>query len=100
VYGITSLSPSQADPQRLISLLRGHWAIENRLHWRRDVTLREDACQVRKGCAPRVLAVLNSFLLALFDWLSVRNVASQMRLFDAQPFLALSLLIRPLVKEN
>jgi predicted transposase YbfD/YdcC len=100
VYGITSLSPSQADPPRLLSLLRGHWAIENRLHWRRDVTLREDACQVRKGCAPRVLAVLNSFLLALFDWLSVRNVASQMRLFDAQPFLALSLLIRPLVKEN
>ena len=100
VYGITSLPPSPADPQRLLSLLRGHWAIENRLHWRRDVTLREEACQVRKGCAPRVLAVLNSFLLALFDWLEVRNVASQMRLFAAQPFLALSLLIRPLVKEN
>jgi predicted transposase YbfD/YdcC len=100
VYGITSLSPSQADPQRLLSLLRDHWAIENRLHWRRDVTLREDACQVRKGSAPRVLAVLNCFLLALFDWLEISNVASQMRRFSAQPFLALSLLFRPLVKEN
>lgn len=100
VYGITSLSPSQADPQRLLSLLRQHWAIENRLHYRRDVTLKEDACQVRKGCAPRTLAVLNSFLLALFDWLQVRNVASQMRIFDAHPFLALSLLICPLVREN
>ncbi|MFL5702120.1 MAG: hypothetical protein ACJ8AG_04750, partial [Ktedonobacteraceae bacterium] len=41
------------------------YTIENRLHWRRDVSLREDHCQVRKGDAPRVLAVLNSFLLAL-----------------------------------
>jgi predicted transposase YbfD/YdcC len=100
VYGITSLTPSQADPQRLLSLIRDHWAIENRLHYRRDVTMGEDACQVRKGCAPRVLAVLNSFLLALFDWLEVRNVASQMRAFSAQPFLALSLLLRPLLKQN
>jgi len=95
------LSPrALADPQRLLSLIRDHWAIENRLHYRRDVTMREDACQVRKGCAPRVLAVLNSFLLALFDWLGVRNVASQMRTFSAQPFLALSLLLRPLLKQN
>ncbi len=100
VYGMTSLSPSQADPPRLLSLIRDHWAIENRLHYRRDVTLREDACQVRKGCAPRVLAVLNSFLLALFDWLEVRSVASQMRTFSAQPFLALSLLFCPLLKQN
>jgi predicted transposase YbfD/YdcC len=48
--------------------------IENRLHWRRDVTLREDHCQVRKGEAPRVLAVLNTFLLALMDFLGVSNV--------------------------
>jgi len=43
--------------------------IENRLHWRRDVTLREDHCQVRKGEAPHVLAILNSFLLAVLDFL-------------------------------
>jgi predicted transposase YbfD/YdcC len=43
------------------------FCIENRLHWRRDVTLREDHSQVRKGTAPRILAVLNSFLLALLD---------------------------------
>jgi hypothetical protein len=57
------------------------------------VTLREDACQVRKGIAPRTLAVLNSFLLALFDWLGVANAASQMRTFAARPFLALRLLV-------
>lgn len=86
--------PQQACPQRLLDLTRGHWAIENKLHYRRDVTLRE----VRKGQAPRTLAILNSFLLALFDWLEVANMASQMRLFAAQPFLALRLFMAPVEK--
>lgn len=100
VYGFTSLSPKQASPQRLLELIRDHWAIENRLHRRRDVTLGEDACQVRKGEAPHTLAVLNSFLLALFDWLGVHNIASQMRSFAANPWLALRLLVRSLPLEN
>jgi len=91
VYGFTSLTAAQAGPDRLLELIRAHWRIENRLHRRRDVTLQEDACQVRKGIAPRVLAILNSFLLALFDWLGVANVASQMRLFAARPVLAFRL---------
>ena len=74
------------------------YTIENRLHYRRDVTLQEDACQVRKGIAPRTLAVLNSFLLAVFDWLEVSNVASQMRTFAAQPLLALHLFTESLVR--
>jgi predicted transposase YbfD/YdcC len=97
VYGITSLSPTQADADRLLELVREHWAIENRLHWRRDVTLREDACQVRKGEAPRVLAVLNSFLLALLDWQGVTTVPHQMRIFDARPILAVRLLFGSLL---
>lgn len=91
VYGFTSLTPALANPDRLLEVVRGHWAIENRLHWRRDVTLEEDACQVRKGIAPRTLAILNSFLLAVFDWLGVSNVAQQMRIFSARPILALRL---------
>ena len=47
VYGISSLSPARASAHRLLQLVREHWRIENRLHWRRDVTLGEDACQVR-----------------------------------------------------
>lgn len=91
IYGFTSLTKDEASPERLLALIRQHWAIENKLHYRRDVTLREDACQVRKGQAPRTLAILNSCVLALFDWLEVSNVASQMRVFAAQPFLALRL---------
>src|SRR6266571_3059473 len=97
VYGITSLAPTRASAQRLLELVREHWAIENRLHWRRDVTLREDHCQVRKGTAPRVLAVLNSFLLALLDFLGVSNVPQQMRLFEAHPKLSVRLLLGSLL---
>jgi len=97
VYGLSSLSPKQASAARLLELVRDHWAIENRLHWRRDVTLREDHCQVRKGQAPRVLAVLNSFLLALMDFLSVSNVPQQMRSFEAHPLQAVRLLLGSLL---
>jgi predicted transposase YbfD/YdcC len=58
VYGITSLSAAQADAGRLLALVRAHWHIENGLHYVRDVTLGEDACRVRKGAAPQVLAAL------------------------------------------
>jgi hypothetical protein len=54
-YGITSLSPEKADAKRLLSLNRGHWCIENRLHWVRDVTFDEDRSQVRVGEGPRVM---------------------------------------------
>jgi hypothetical protein len=97
VYGITSLPPTRASAQRLLMLIREHWAIENRLHWRRDVTLREDHCQVRKGGAPHVLAVLNSFVLAVLDFLGIGNVPKQMRVFDAHPLLAVRLLLGSLL---
>ncbi len=61
------------------------YTIENRLHHRRDVTLGEDHCQVRKGVTPRVLAVLNSFLLGLLDFCGVTDVPKCMRIFDARP---------------
>lgn len=94
VSGLTNLSPAQASAEQLLAWVREHWAIENRLHWRRDVTLQEDHCQVRTGAAPRVLAVLNSFLLGLLDFLGVGNVPKQMRLFDAHPLQAVRLLLR------
>jgi len=97
VYGITSLSPAHGPPERLLQLVRAHWKIENRLHCRRDVTLGEDHCQVRKGSAPRVLAVLNSFLLAMLDFLGVSNVAKHMRLFEAHPLAPVRLLLGSLL---
>ena len=96
VYGITSLSPQLADALRLLELIREHWSIENRLHYRRDVTLAEDACQVRKGSPPHALAVLNSFVLALFDFWGVTNAKQHMRRLDSQPLQVVRLLLKSL----
>lgn len=99
VYGITSLTPQRADASRLLELNRAHWCIENRLHYRRDGALAEDACQVRKGTAPHVLAVLNSFVLALFDFCKISNAKQYMRSLDAHPLQAARLLLKSL-EEN
>jgi predicted transposase YbfD/YdcC len=93
VYGLSNLSLCQAPPARMLHLARDHWAIENRLHHRRDVTLGEDACQTRTGPVPSVLAQLNSTVLSLMDRLGVQNVARQARYFNAAPQQALDLLL-------
>src|SRR5262249_47603690 len=58
VFAITSLTPQEASAGRLPELARGHWGIENELHWVRDVVLGEDACRVRTGGGPRILSGL------------------------------------------
>src|SRR5918912_174898 len=78
VYGMTNLPRTKAAAKPLLELNRKHWHIENRLHYRRDVTLGEDASQVRSHGAPQVLAALNGGLLARLDFLGVKNVAKQM----------------------
>jgi predicted transposase YbfD/YdcC len=65
VYGITSLSVEQADASRLLALTRGHWGIENGLHYKRDVTLGEDASRVRREAAPQVMAALRNSIVHL-----------------------------------
>ena len=98
VYGLTILPRKKAHASRLLALQQAHWRIENRLHRRRDVTLGEDACQVRITGAPQALAALNGGVLALMDWLHVPNVASQMRHFCAHPLEALQLLYHQLLR--
>ena len=93
VYGLTNLPRKKAQAKHLLALNQKHWRIENRLHYRRDVALGEDACQVRVKGAPQALAALNGGILALMDWLQVSNVASQMRHFCAHPHEALQLLL-------
>ena len=65
VYLITSLAPSQAGPERLLELVRNHWAIENKLHHVRDVTLNEDRCRFRAGARP--LATLRNAALGMIS---------------------------------
>jgi predicted transposase YbfD/YdcC len=80
-YGVTSLPAEVANPTRLLALSRGHWGIENGLHYRRDATMREDHAQLRMGHAPEMLAVLNNTVLGLFARQGARNVAHARREF-------------------
>jgi len=65
IYAITSLAPDKLEPAALLQLSRDHWQIENRLFHVRDVTFAEDACRVRTGSAPAVLAELRNAALTL-----------------------------------
>jgi predicted transposase YbfD/YdcC len=77
-YAITSLGP-ETGAKRLLNLVRGHWAIENKLFRVRDVTLGEDASQVRKGSAPQVMAALRNTVLALYRRSGATNIAAAIR---------------------
>jgi len=94
VYGLTSLPPPKASPKRLLQLVRGYWAIENGLHYRRDVTLHEDATRASVGHTGHNLAIFNNLVIALCLSNDYRNVAQARRLFDAKPEIALELITR------
>jgi predicted transposase YbfD/YdcC len=79
VYAITSLPFELARPARLADLLRGHWTIENGLHWVRDVTFAEDDSQVRAGAAPTVMAVLRNLVIGTLCRAGPVNVAAALR---------------------
>lgn len=91
-YGITSLPPHKATAKRLLELNRGHWHIENRLNYVRDVTFDEDRSQIRTRNSPRVMATLKNFAISLFRWLGMTNIARALRHLAANPQLSLQLI--------
>jgi predicted transposase YbfD/YdcC len=79
VLGITSLTAHQAGPTQIAGYVRGHWGIENRLHWVRDVTYGEDASRVRTGTAPRVMAGLRNLAISALRLAGHGNIAQALR---------------------
>lgn len=98
VHGITSLVPQRADAQRLLELTRGHWGIENKLHYKRDVTMGEDASRIRKGGAPQVMAALRNSVIHVLSDVVAPNLASAMRTMGNCLSQALSVLGLPQLK--
>jgi hypothetical protein len=90
-YGITSLPPGRADAARLLRLARGHWGVENRLFYVRDVVLGEDACRVRSGAAAEVLGALRNVVVHLANRAG-RGVARATRRWNIHPGEAIDLL--------
>jgi hypothetical protein len=95
-YAITSLSVPLASAQQLLTLWRGHWSIENRLHYPRDVVFHEDRSRLRTGNAPTAMAAIRNLVINLIR--SFRHYPSLQfarEHFAARPFHALALLELP-----
>lgn len=93
VCAITSLGPGRASAARLLAIARGHWGIENRLHWVRDMSFGEDDCRVRTGEAPEILAALRNAGLWLLRSSGVTNIAATLRHHAAKAQEAVSLVM-------
>ena len=76
VYAITSLTVIHARPAELARIVRGHWCIEDRLHWVRDVTYDEDRSQVRTGNGPCVMASLRNLAIAILRLTGHASIAA------------------------
>ena len=78
-YGITSRSPQQTDPKRLLDINRGHWTIENSCHYILDWNFDEDRCRIRTGYGPENVTRLRRFAIGLIKSKGVKNVAQKIR---------------------
>lgn len=84
-YAITSLSAARANAKKLLCLWRDHWRIENSLHWVRDNTFGEDACQVKSGNAPQMLGALRNLAISLLHRGRTKNIAATLRHHSLHP---------------
>jgi predicted transposase YbfD/YdcC len=92
VLGITSLSAREAAPEHLAAYVRGHWAIENKIHWVRDVTFREDSSQIRTGSRPRIMATLRNLAIGLIRQAGYTKIAATIRRIRHDPRLLMTIL--------
>ena len=92
-YCMTSLSPENASAKDLLKLKRGHWTIENKVHWVRDTALREDASQARTGNLPHVMAALRNTAMSVLRFAGYTKIAETMRSFASDTKLAVNLIL-------
>ena len=78
-YFITSAPRKLADASQLIRWARGHWSIENRSHYVRDVTFGEDASRIRKGSGPEVMAAIRNATIGFLRSIGATNIAETLR---------------------
>jgi predicted transposase YbfD/YdcC len=93
VCAITSMGPAAAPAGRLLGISRGHWGIENRLHWVRDMSFGEDACRVRTRAAPQILAAMRNVGMWLLRSSGVTAIAPALRRHAAKPEEAINLVM-------
>ena len=94
VYAVTSLTATEASPAELADIIRGHWAIEDRLHWVRDMDYDEDRSQVRTRNGPRVMASLRNLAITILRLAGVANIAAALRHHARRPHRPLRTIMR------
>jgi len=92
VYAVTDLGWHDTRPDQLAEVIRGHWGIENRLHWVRDVTFAEDHSQVRSGTGPAAMATLRNLAVSRHRLAGATNIAAACRRVSRHPKRVLALL--------
>jgi predicted transposase YbfD/YdcC len=94
-YGFTSLMRAEIAPRQLLNKIRSYWGIENGLHYRRDVTLREDYTHMTQGRTGQAMACLNNLILGLLlSKKKYRSIPAARRYFNAHPTEAVDLILR------
>lgn len=83
-YGITSVPHERADAPCLLAWTRHHWGIENGLHYRRDVTLKEDATRKSGTSQANVVATINNVIVGLAGKLGFTHLPTMLRMADAK----------------
>jgi predicted transposase YbfD/YdcC len=79
-YGVTSRTPEQADPERILTINRGHWTIENSCHYIIDWNYDEDRSRIRTGHGPENITRLRRFAIGVIkSKAKARSVAQKMR---------------------
>ena len=91
-YGVTSLPEQLSSAAHLAALKRGHWQVENGLHYVKDVTLGEDACQTHVGYGADILAMLRNTAITLIRRAGHRDIAARLRRYSGCPLEALALI--------
>jgi len=91
-YGVTSLPATIAIPERLLKLKRGHWTIENGLHYVKDVTMGEDKSMTHCDNGPKIMAALRNTAVSLLRHAGFSTIAARMRYNSTHPQAALEVL--------
>jgi predicted transposase YbfD/YdcC len=84
-YAVTSLTVTQATPAQLAAIIRGHWGIEDRLHWVRDMDFDEDRSQVCTASGPRIMASLRNLVITILRLAGTSNIAAALRYHARRP---------------
>ena len=97
IYGITSLPVEEYGAAELLDLTRKHWSIENGLHYRRDVTFKEDEVRKKSAGGGQIMAALNNLAIGILRKIGWENLAKARRFYEIHFAKGLELIFQPIV---